>query len=213
MVEESGGGVGGLVDLMTKSICPIKPDASGQRKLHQDAAFMVEVVKRVFVDALGDVNNPFARAPVAAPAPAPADPFGDVGGGVDARSGPDESTVAADNVALVPGAPGCAHGRAALLKSATNFGLCKFLLEQVLENPSLGNVMDPAAVKVHAVELLKLLTKDPGFGMQFGIALDGLPGWRKYKDQDHSLFITGTEQKADYFLTDGGVKDRKMLMN
>jgi hypothetical protein len=44
---------------------------------------------------------------------------------------------------------------------------------------------------------------DPAFGMKFQMILDGIPDWKKYKAQDHSLFITGPEQKADYFLTDG----------
>jgi len=110
------------------------------------------------------------------------------------------------------GAPGCALGRKELLNAALNCELPRFLVENVLSNPSLKRVRDPTAVTVHAVDLLKLLTKDPGYGMKFNIILDSLPEWKKYKSQDHSLYITGTEQKVDYFLTAGdGVEPMKLL--
>ena len=73
----------------------------------------------------------------------------------------------------------------------------------MLENPSLSKVKDPASVIVHTVEILKLLVKDPGYGLKFQLILDKIPQWKKYVSQDHSLFITGIEQKTDYFLTDG----------
>ena len=111
----------------------------------------------------------------------------------------------------VGGAPGAAQGRISLLQSALACKLAEFLLNDVLENATLANVKDPASVKVHAVELLKLLTIDPAYGMKFKLILDEHPAWRKYKSQDHSLFITGTEQKTDYFLTDGSSGPTKLL--
>jgi hypothetical protein len=125
------------------------------------------------------------------------------GGGVDARTKPDPKVEAEQKAVSSAGAPGSANGRIALLQAALVNELPKFLLEGVLENPTLSKVKDPAATKVHTVELLKLLTMDPGYGMKFQLILDEMPAWKNYKSQDHSLFITGTEQKADYFLTDG----------
>lgn len=125
------------------------------------------------------------------------------GSGIDARAEADPKVAAEQQAVCINGAPGAAHGRVALLQSALVNDLPKFLLEGVLENPSLKSVKDPAAAKVHTVDLLKLLTEDPGYGMKFQLILDELPAWKKYKSQDHSLFITGSEQKQDYFLTDG----------
>jgi len=133
---------------------------------------------------------------------------------VDARSPIQPTTIAEQNAQQIHGAPDCAHGRTALLESALQYELPRFLVEHVLENAaSLSRVLDPAAAKVHAVDLCKLLCRDPGYGLKFRLILDSLEGWRKYKDQDHSLFITGSEQKVDYFLTDGGAgaASKKML--
>lgn len=130
-------------------------------------------------------------------------PDATVGSGIDARTKPDPKVEAEQQAVSLGGAPGAANGRVALLQSALVNELPKFLLENVLENPTMKKVKDPAATKVHTVELLKLLTEDPGYGMKFKLILDELPAWKNYKSQDHSLFITGVEQKADYFLTDG----------
>jgi len=134
-----------------------------------------------------------------------------VGSGINARSSTNPTVVAEQKSMTHPGAPGCAHGRIALLHSAVACDLPRFLVEYVLDNPTISNVKDTASVKVHAVALLKILLKDPGYGMKFELMLDNVPGWRKYKTQDHSLFITGSDQKADYFLTDGGSDVKKML--
>lgn len=125
------------------------------------------------------------------------------GAGIDARSGMDPAVMAEQQTMAVGGAPGSAQGRISLIQSALACKLAEFLLNSVLENATLTKVKDPAAAKVHAVELLKLLTMDPAYGMKFKLILEQEPAWRKYKSQDHSLFISGTEQKADYFLTDG----------
>jgi hypothetical protein len=98
------------------------------------------------------------------------------------------------------------------LQSALNCKLAEFIVNDVLENSSLSHVKDPAATKVHAVELLKLLTMDPGYGLKFMLILDSIPAWKKYKSQDHSLFITGTEQRTDYFLTDGSGREPTKLL-
>mmetsp|Transcript_11529 Transcript_11529/g.16907 ORF Transcript_11529/g.16907 Transcript_11529/m.16907 type:complete len:945 (-) Transcript_11529:260-3094(-) len=133
------------------------------------------------------------------------------GSGIDARSSADPKVTAEQQTISVGGAPGAAQGRIALLQSALACNLVEFLLDDVLENETLKSVKDPSSAKVHAVELLKLLTKDPAYGMKFSLILDELPSWRKYKSQDHSLFITGKEQKADYFLTDGSSEPTKLL--
>lgn len=133
------------------------------------------------------------------------------GSGIDARTAIDPKVLAEQHVMTIRGAPGSANGRVALLQSALSCDLAEFLVNEVLEDQSLARVKDPAAAKVHAVELLTLLTKDPGFGMKFKLILDDIPAWKKYKFQDHSLFITGAEQRTDYFLTDGGFEQAKLL--
>lgn len=134
------------------------------------------------------------------------------GSGIDARAKPDPKMQAEQMAVSSGGAPGAADGRIALLQAALVNELPKFLLEGVLENPTLTKVKDPAATKVHSVELLKLLTMDPGYGMKFSLLLDEIPAWKNYKSQDHSLFITGSEQKADYFLTDGSSGEATKLL-
>lgn len=135
--------------------------------------------------------------------------------GIDARSQQEPPSVQAAKAAeTIQGAPNSADGRKVLLESALRCELPKYLID-VLENPALPKVKDAASVKVHAVELLKLLTKDPGYGLKFKLVLEAIPAWKKYASQDHSLFITGVEQKADYFLTDGSssMETKKLLTN
>lgn len=134
------------------------------------------------------------------------------GSGIDARTSTDPKVVAEQQTMSVGAAPGAAQGRISLIQSALACRLPEFLLNEVLENATLSDVKDPASAKVHAVELLKLLTMDPAYGMKFQLILDEQPAWRKYKSQDHSLFITGTEQKADYFLTDGNADGPTKLL-
>jgi len=134
------------------------------------------------------------------------------GSGIDARTSMDPKVVAEQQTMSVGAAPGAAQGRISLIQSALACHLPEFLLNEVLENATLSAVKDPASAKVHAVELLKLLTMDPAYGMKFQLILDEQPAWKKYKSQDHSLFITGTEQKADYFLTDGNTDGPTKLL-
>mmetsp|Transcript_1535 Transcript_1535/g.2656 ORF Transcript_1535/g.2656 Transcript_1535/m.2656 type:complete len:268 (+) Transcript_1535:1485-2288(+) len=134
------------------------------------------------------------------------------GTGVDARTKPEPGVEASRRAATSQGAPGSAEGRKALLESALRCDLPTYLVDSVLENPNLSRVKDPASLKVHAVELLKLLTQDPGYGMKFQLLLEKIPAWKKYVSQDHSLFITGPEQKTDYFLTDGSSSDPTKLL-
>ena len=133
------------------------------------------------------------------------------GAGIDARTAIDPKVIAEQQTISLGGAPGAAQGRISLIQSAIACKLAEFLLNGVLENATLAKVKDPAAAKVHAVELLKLLTMDPAYGMKFDLILEQEPAWRKYKSQDHSLFISGTEQKTDYFLTDGSKSPTKLL--
>ena len=89
---------------------------------------------------------------------------------------------------MVAGAPGAADGRVALLQSALICDLPQFLEETVLENPKLLKVKDPTTMKVHSVEILKLLTSDPAYGMKFQIILDQIPFWKKYKSHRTIIF-------------------------
>ncbi len=133
------------------------------------------------------------------------------GSGIDARTPLDPKVEAEQQATSRSGAPGAAQGRVSLLQSALVCGLAEFLINDVLESPQLPSIKDSASAKVHAVELLKLLTMDPGFGLKFQLILDGIPAWKRYKSQDHSLFIMSAEQRTDYFLTDGGADTKKLL--
>lgn len=130
---------------------------------------------------------------------------------IDARTSEDPHMTADQQATSIQGAPGSAHGRVALLQQALVCDLCHFLVQGVLENPTLAKVRDSASAKVHAIDLVKLLCKDPGYGLKFKMILDELPSWKKYVSQDHSLLINKQEQKADYFLTNGEPSDTKLL--
>jgi hypothetical protein len=164
------------------------------------------------VSAQGDTQHVAGQPVASSPAPTPQYlPTPIAGNGIDARSSMSPMQKAEQQILSSAGAPGSAQGRVALLQSALVCELPKFLVEGVLENPSLSTVKDPAAAKVHSVELLKLLTLDPGYGLKIQLILKEIPAWKKYKSQDHSLFITGAEQKTDYFLTDGEKEPAKLL--
>jgi DnaJ family protein C protein 13 len=124
------------------------------------------------------------------------------GTGVDARSTTDPSLTADQRALSTDGAPGASSSRVALLHQALACELCQFLVNDFLENMSLPEIKDPAAGKVNAINLLKLLTMDPGYGMKFKLILKDLPAWSKYKSQDHSLLLA-TSKRTDYFLTAG----------
>lgn len=141
-----------------------------------------------------------------------APPSSNEGTGIDARIPIDPKVEAERRMKTVGGAPGAADGRVPLLQSTLLCDLANFILDQVLENPKLKEIKDPAAAKVHGVDLLKLLTQDPGFGMKFDQILAENPKWKRYQAQDHSLFITGPEQRSDYFLTDGSNGEAKKLL-
>ena len=125
------------------------------------------------------------------------------GGIIDARSPTDPAVTAEERAVSSDGAPGAATGRVTLLHQALACQLCQFLVNDFLENVSLDEIKDPAAGKVHAINLLKLLTMDPGYGMKFKLILKEIPAWvNKYKSQDHSLLLA-TTKRTDYFLTAG----------
>jgi hypothetical protein len=132
--------------------------------------------------------------------PAPAAPSSSSweGTGIDARSGPDPSEAAQRRAVEAPGAPGSARNRASLLRQALSCRLCEFLVADVLENPSLlKDVKDPSAATAHAVDLLQLLLRDPGYGPKFALILGHYPAWKKYKSQDHSLYIPDPRPDAN----------------
>jgi hypothetical protein len=133
------------------------------------------------------------------PGPAPAAPSSSwEGTGIDARSGPDPNEAAQRRATKAPGAPGSARNRASLLRQALSCRLCEFLVAGVLENPSLlRDVKDPSAAKAHAVDLLQLLLRDPGYGPKFALILSHYPAWKKYRSQDHSLYIADPSPDAN----------------
>ena len=134
------------------------------------------------------------------------------GSGVDARSPTDPTITANVQAASIGGAPGAAAGRTVLLEQALACNLCEFLVNQFLEHARFDEIRDPAAAKVHAISLLKLLCQDPGYGAKFQLVLGELPAWKKYDRQDHSLLIAASASSTgDYFLTDGGASDTKLL--
>ena len=60
------------------------------------------------------------------------------------------------------------------------------------------------------MELLKILAADETFGFDISGILDSNEAWRKYKNQNHDLFLT-TDQKVDYFLTEGNTDAPQLL--
>lgn len=133
------------------------------------------------------------------------------GTGIDARSPTDPAVTAEARAISSDGAEGATTGRVTLLHQALTCHLCEFLVNDFLENVSLHEIKDPAAGKVHAIHLLKLLTMDPGYGMKFKLILKGLPAWSKYKSQDHSLLMA-TTKRTDYFLTAGEEANSTLLL-
>jgi len=134
-------------------------------------------------------------------------------GGVDATANAPASLVAERQTVSILGAPGSIEGRAALLHSCLECSLPHFLVEEVLENPSLEKVKDSSAVIVHAIALLKLLIMDPGYGMKFNLILDCLPNWKKYESQDHMLLMSGEQDENNISnnLTHDGGNGTKMI--
>ena len=135
------------------------------------------------------------------------------GGGFGARMS-DNPTIAAEQMTVaLSGAPGSARGRAALLTSALHCNLPRFLVLEVLENPALEEaVADPAAARVRSIGLLKLLIQDPAYGMKFGLILDGIPEWGKYRIRTTRSSSQRRSRGADYYLTDGAASSDVRLL-
>ena len=77
-------------------------------------------------------------------------------GMIDARSPTHPTETAEERALLLDGAPGAA-GRVTLLQQALACQLCPFLVDDFSENVSLDEIKDPAAGKVHVIDLLKPL--------------------------------------------------------
>merc|ERR1739844_432511 len=86
----------------------------------------------------------------------------------------DPNAIADQRINQIDGSPNSAKGRRSLLDAALNCGLPQFLVDDVLENVTLDEVKNSGSVKFHTIQLLKLLLRDPGYGMKFQIILDGL---------------------------------------
>lgn len=98
---------------------------------------------------------------------------------------PTPTMIADDRIKTADGAPNSARGRKVLLDSALACGLPQFLINSILENPNINSIKDPSIAKAHAVELLHLMLKDPGYGMKFDLVLDAITTGNKYKPQTH----------------------------
>ena len=93
----------------------------------------------------------------------------------------DPKKVAKEKMKSIDGAPNCAKGRKIFLDSVLSCGLIPFLVDNILEHPSRQDILDEDATKLHVIEIIDLLSKDPGYGLMFHIILDALPNWSKYK--------------------------------
>jgi hypothetical protein len=93
-------------------------------------------------------------------------------------------------------------------------------------------VIDASQTKVHAIQILKIMSSDIQHGPAVSEVLDKIPGWdryctlyialsirplirpcirpRRYKLQKHDLFVTKNE-KVDYFLADSSNSGFKMI--
>ena len=89
--------------------------------------------------------------------------------------------IADERMQNTDGAPNSARGRKILLDSALACGLPAFCILSVLENPNLNSVKNATATKAHTLELLHLMLKDPGYGLQFELVLNAIPNGKKYK--------------------------------
>lgn len=96
---------------------------------------------------------------------------------------PTPTMIADDRMKTTDGAPNSARGRKVLLDSALACGLPQFLINSILENPNINSIKDPSTAKAHSVELLHLMLKDPGYGMQFELVIDAISTGNKYKPQ------------------------------
>lgn len=96
----------------------------------------------------------------------------------------DPKVLATERMNSSDGAPGSAKGRKKFLSSVLSCGLLQFLIDDVLENPTLDDDVDePESVKEYAVEILNLLLMDPGYGLMFYLVLNSLANFEKYKDK------------------------------
>ncbi len=96
----------------------------------------------------------------------------------------DPKVLATERMNSSDAAPGSAKGRKKFLTSVLSCGLLQFLIDDVLENPTLDDDVDePESVKEYAVEILNLLLMDPGYGLMFYLVLSSLANWEKYKDK------------------------------
>jgi hypothetical protein len=71
--------------------------------------------------------------------------------------------------------------------------LVNYLLDHVVcATPEmLVEVRSPAALKVHAIDLVKaIIAADPEQTGILQVILDSHSGWNDFKDQSHDLFIT-----------------------
>jgi hypothetical protein len=79
------------------------------------------------------------------------------------------------------------------LESAKRYQLTNFVLDRILgvDSSSLVHVLNSAALKIHAVDLIKaIFTADPEYEASLQAVLNIHPAWREYRDQSHDLFLT-----------------------
>lgn len=112
-------------------------------------------------------------------------PYAITSDSVDALHSNDSNAIAQNRMISLAGAPNSARGRCILLDSALACELPQFLVMNILENPRFEfDVKDSKSTKLHVIELLQLLLKDPGYGLKFKIVLESMPTWNlKYIQQ------------------------------
>ena len=100
----------------------------------------------------------------------------------------------------------------ALLSPALGAGLVAWLLKILADDAGeLQRVREPDAARVHIVSMLKSLATHPDLGEAISRELAESPGWDRYREQRHELFLT-SENKVDYFLTDDSDRVGQLLL-
>ena len=69
----------------------------------------------------------------------------------------------------------------------------------------LSDLLDPSAVKAHAVKLLKTLSADLRLGAAIQAVLDEEPVWSSFKAQEHDLFLA-PDNNAGLLAGPGGAR-------
>eukprot|EP00981_Chlorochromonas_danica_P015372 scaffold11846_cov149-Ochromonas_danica.AAC.3 len=93
---------------------------------------------------------------------------------------------------------------------ARDADLPNLLLNRVLnaDAQQLEGVINPAALRLYAVDLLKALlaAADEEYSVLLQALMDVHPSWREFKDQSHDLFLTDKDKTDVYLIQDASEK-------